>query len=169
MTRRRHRTPLAVPIAVPRAVTPADEVLRRAVDEIRRQDPEWAVAKQVADALADVGDRIASLEDAREALEHTRRRLIGWVLGSIGGAVSALGVALWFAFGVAGDAGESRGRAAEREVRAAEERALLHRLRDSHEDLARELAELRGRVRWPSPAPTPYAPEPAPSLRRPVP
>lgn len=66
------RTRLRTPISVPRAETPDDDVLARAVEAIREGDPCWNFAHQVKAAIDAHADRVAHLE--RITAEHAADR-----------------------------------------------------------------------------------------------
>lgn len=66
------RPRLRTPISVPRADTPDDDVLARAVEAIREGDPCWNFAHQVKAAIDAHADRVAQLEHV--AAEHAADR-----------------------------------------------------------------------------------------------
>ena len=55
------------PISVPRAETPDDDVLARAVASLRAEDPAWSFAHEVKGAIDDLRTRAAELEAAARA------------------------------------------------------------------------------------------------------
>lgn len=61
-------------MATPRARTPAEESLRKAIDEVRRLQPEWHVAEQVARTLDELADEIAAERTERLAAEQAKAR-----------------------------------------------------------------------------------------------
>lgn len=61
-------------MATPRARTPAEESLRRAIDEVRRLQPEWHVAEQVARALDELADEVAAERADRLAVDEAKAR-----------------------------------------------------------------------------------------------
>lgn len=150
MSRGRARTPITG-VAIPRTRTPADEVLAAAIEQIRRDHPDWELAHVVTGALEQLAQRVADVEAARDTLKDTLRRLKAWAWGSAGTALVTVGTVLWFAFGYQGETSELRGaerqRAAQREARELEDREAADKLRDALELLARDHAALRGEVR----------------------
>jgi hypothetical protein len=150
--RRGTRTP-AAGIPVPRTVTPADEVLAASVARVRAAAPDWEIADAVIDVIeaaaaerrADQA-RIDSLEKDRDIAVKAVKAAGRWAKGSAGAALAAIATALWFAIGKVDAAGEARGiqrAAAERQL---EDRQAVRELGAALNTLARDVAELRGRI-----------------------
>ena len=120
------RARVRTPISVPRAETPDDDVLARAVASLRAEDPAWSFAHEVKGAIDDLRTRAAELESAaradaeyREAadkriadLEAAAKRTPFRRIASIVGKVASIG-AVTMALTMTARALVSHGRATE--------------------------------------------------------
>jgi phage-related tail protein len=151
---------------IPRAVTPADPVLETQLAKLRAQAADgalgpdaqafdWAtrtldlIETQAADQRAVNAAQAAELAEVRPIVAAVKRaKNVAWA--SAGGALISIVTAVWFAIGKSseyGDArGEARATARAREEQRLEDRAALLELAREHQALARELANVRGRL-----------------------
>lgn len=96
--RARTRTPIA--ITVPRADTPPDAVLARAVESLRADDPCWGFAHEVKAAIDAHDARLAELD--RRTQRKRWRRAVRWLATMV--PVGLLGTAAWFVVDAIADA-----------------------------------------------------------------
>jgi type VI protein secretion system component VasK len=128
---------------VPRAVTPRDEVLDRAIAEVRREQPEWHFVEVFGDELKAQGADVETLRKDYEARKSTIRWLKGLVSGSLVTALIAV-VAASRAYG------RNEGLAEASKAQAAEYRAKVQELDAAREAQALDIARLQEAVHGPA-------------------
>lgn len=130
--------------SIPRAVTPRDEALARAVKLLRAEHPEWGWAGAMAEELEAQGKDLAALTAERDERRKTIARLKAWVGGSLVAALSAAAATIY-------GWGAKDGRAEAAVVQAEEYRARVVELEQNDREQDKAISNLRGalgRAMW---------------------